>query len=485
MHYSSHSTSSAPHEYSKENASIEYGDVGIAMAHYKQRQGQQISQQHQQNHHQHAPYQQHRVALSDVTSQVSNRMYANNGFNVSVKQLATTATENGGARNLGMGRNEKYVTMDELENKQTQPGQSIQRSVDQSEVYADGFKRNQTIGDDVERKHQTEVDELEDEVKAEVDDEEESDESDDDSNEPLSPVFNERSKAVLDQAYTEYHRDVPDPLDDDTYDVVMVSELSTEIFEYLRELEMKYRPNPYYMQIQPELKWSYRSTLIDWIIQVHSRFQLLPETLYLTVNIIDRFLSKKTVTLNRFQLVGAAALFVAAKYEEINCPTLNDIVYMLDHAYTKDDIVKAEKFMIDTLDFEIGWPGPFSFLRRISKADDYEYDTRTLAKYLLETTTMDSKLVAAPPSWLATGAYFLSRIILGCNEWTSKHIYYSGYTQEQIFPLATVILENCRFAERRHQAIWKKYSERRQHRSAQVVAKWIALAERRIDQSSI
>lgn len=301
--------------------------------------------------------------------------------------------------------------------------------------------------------------------------------------EPLSPIFDAKSKRILDQAYKECHRVAPDPMDDDTYDVVMVVELSTEIFQYMRELELKYRPNANYMEDQPELKWSYRSTLIDWIVQVHSRFQLLPETLYLTVNIIDRFLSKKAVTLNRFQLVGAAALFIAAKYEEINCPTLKDIVYMLDNAYSRDDIIKAEKFMIDTLEFEIGWPGPMSFLRRISKADDYEYDIRTLAKYLLETTIMDAKLTAAPPSWLASGAYFLSRVILGSNDWTYKHIYYSGYTQEQIFSLATVMLENCRYAESRHQAIWKKYSERRQHRSAQVVAKWIALAEKKVDQS--
>lgn len=450
MHYSSHSTGSVHQEYAKENENTEFGDVGAAMAHYKQRQQ--------------APFQHHRVALSDVTSQVSNRMYAaSTTMSVSTKPLIDSTSEN-----ASMGRNERYVAVEDLENKQRHAESS------ECEVYVDDLKKTRSGNEE-----QGVVDNFDEE-------EEEDGQSDDEAEtEPLLPIHNERSKAILDQAYKECHRETPDPMDDDTYDVVMVSELSTEIFEYLRELEMKYSPNPYYMDKQPELKWSYRSTLIDWIIQVHSRFQLLPETLYLTVNIIDRFLSRKTVTLNRFQLVGAAALFVAAKYEEINCPTLNDIVYMLDHAYTKEDIVKAEKFMIDTLDFEIGWPGPFSFLRRISKADDYEYDTRTLAKYLLETTTMDSKLVAAPPSWLATGAYFLSKIILGCNEWTCRHIYYSGYTQEQIFPLATVILENCRFAERRHQAIWKKYSERRQHRSAQVVAKWIALAERKIDQSSI
>lgn len=387
---------------------------------------------------------QHRVALSDVTSQVSNKLYS--GFNGNVRKANV---DNGTAKPFKMMRNEAYYTDQDLDLTNDEKSQPMRR--------AESCPATESL------------------------EEVEESESDDEMKEALYPVFDSKSQKILDLAYKECHRTTPDPMDDDTYDVVMVIELSTDIFKYLRELEIKFRPNPHYMDSQPELKWSYRSTLIDWIVQVHSRFQLLPETLYLTVNIIDRFLSKKAVTLNRFQLVGAAALFIAAKYEEINCPTLKDIVYMLDNAYSREDIIKAEKFMIDTLDFEIGWPGPMSFLRRISKADDYEYDIRTLAKYLLETTMMDAKLTAAPPSWLAAGAYFLSGVILGSNDWTNKHIYYSGYTQEQIFPLATVILENCRFAQTRHQAIWKKYSERRQHRSAQVVAKWIALAEKKVD----
>lgn len=437
MHYSTRSMNSAvASEYSKDSkTAVDENYTGFANV--KDRSNRERG------------YQQHRVALSDVTSQISNKLHT-----IPNKNDITDNLDNEPIKPRVMMRNETYLT--------------------DENINSDARLESRRIDEDMN------VDVVADEDEA---DEEEPEESDDEVKEPLSPIFDAKSKRILDQAYKECHRVTPDPMDDDTYDVVMVVELSTEIFQYMRELELKYRPNANYMENQPELKWSYRSTLIDWIVQVHSRFQLLPETLYLTVNIIDRFLSKKAVTLNRFQLVGAAALFIAAKYEEINCPTLKDIVYMLDNAYSRDDIIKAEKFMIDTLEFEIGWPGPMSFLRRISKADDYEYDIRTLAKYLLETTIMDAKLTAAPPSWLASGAYFLSRVILGSNDWTNKHIYYSGYTQEQIFSLATVMLENCRYAESRHQAIWKKYSERRQHRSAQVVAKWIALAEKKVDQS--
>lgn len=179
-------------------------------------------------------------------------------------------------------------------------------------------------------------------------------------------------------------------------------------------------PNPHYMDMQTEIQWSMRSVLMDWLVQVHGRFNLLPETLFLTVNYIDRFLSCKIVSIGKLQLVGATAILVASKYEEINCPSLEEIVYMVDGGYNHDEILKAERFMLSMLSFELGWPGPMSFLRRVSKADDYELETRTLAKYFLELTIMDERFVASPPSFLAAGAHCLSQLVLGKGEWVRR-----------------------------------------------------------------
>lgn len=172
-----------------------------------------------------------------------------------------------------------------------------------------------------------------------------------------------------------------------------------------------------YMVIQPEIRWSMRGILIDWIVQVHTRFTLLPETLFLTCNYIDRFLTNKVVSINKLQLVGATALFVAAKYEEIQCPSVHEIVFMVDNGYTVAEILAAERYMLSQLKYELGWPGPMSFLRRVSKADDYDIETRTLAKYFLELTIMDSRFVGTPPSFLAAGAHYLARVMLGKGEW--------------------------------------------------------------------
>jgi G2/mitotic-specific cyclin 2 len=64
-----------------------------------------------------------------------------------------------------------------------------------------------------------------------------------------------------------------------------------------------------------------REMLVDWMCQAHLRYHMLPETLWIAVNIVDRFLTIRAVSLVKLQLVGITALFIAAKYEEILAPT--------------------------------------------------------------------------------------------------------------------------------------------------------------------
>lgn len=329
------------------------------------------------------------------------------------------------------------------------------------------------IDDDV-----TTLDDVQLELEDDEDDEVEDDNDDEeDQDQPMSPKWNSRIYQQLQRVITRFSRDLPDEEDEDTHDISMVAEYAPEIFNYMHELESRLTPNPKYMDQQDELEWSMRSTLVGWLVQVHQRFNLLPETLFLTINYMDRFLSKRKVSLSRFQLVGAVALFLAAKYEEINCPSIQEIAYMVDHAYSVDDLLKAEKFMIGILEFEMGWPGPMSFLRRTSKADDYDFETRTLAKYFLEITIMDARFVASPPSWLAAGAHFLSRRLLNKGEWTEAHVFYSGYTEDQLRPLADALINLCQDPVKNHNAIYEKYQERRYRRSATFVQEWISMVQ--------
>lgn len=272
-----------------------------------------------------------------------------------------------------------------------------------------------------------------------------------------------RAKDIVEREQTQ------EDIDEELLDTTMVAEYGDEIFLHLRKKEIEMLPVPDYMARQSELQWSMRSVLMDWLVQVHQRFNLLPETLFLTVNYIDRFLSYKVVSMGKLQLVGATAIFIAAKFEEITAPSVQEIVYMVDSGYSVDEILKAERFMLTILDFDLGWPGPMSFLRRISKADEYDLETRTVAKYFLELAIMDERFVCTPPSFIAAGAHCLSRMLLNKGNWTPAHALYSGYLYSQLIPVLSTLMECCENPRRHHAAIFEKYSDRRFKRASMFV----------------
>ena len=82
-----------------------------------------------------------------------------------------------------------------------------------------------------------------------------------------------------------------------------------------------------------------RSILISWLIEVHLKFKLLPETLYITVALIDRFCTLRKVPRSEYQLVGVTAMLIASKYEEIRPPEIRDFVYITDKTYKRDQII--------------------------------------------------------------------------------------------------------------------------------------------------
>jgi len=99
-----------------------------------------------------------------------------------------------------------------------------------------------------------------------------------------------------------------------------------DMYSFYKEVEKESQPKMY-MHIQTEMNEKMRAILIDWLLEVHIKFELNLETLYLTVNIIDRFLSVKAVPKRELQLVGISALLIASKYEEIWPPQVLTVCF--------------------------------------------------------------------------------------------------------------------------------------------------------------
>src|SRR5215471_5676703 len=116
-------------------------------------------------------------------------------------------------------------------------------------------------------------------------------------------------------------------------------------------------PNPNYMVKQNGLDWKMRGILNDWLIQVHAKFRLLPETLFLAINLIDRFLSACVVSLAKLQLVGITCMFVAAKFEAIAAPSVQGFHKLAD-SYSKKEIIEMERCVLKTINWNMNFLNP-------------------------------------------------------------------------------------------------------------------------------
>ena len=125
----------------------------------------------------------------------------------------------------------------------------------------------------------------------------------------------------------------------------------TEIHQHYRETEGLKRASPLYMSKQTDINAKMREILFDWLVEVHGKFKLVPETLFMTFGLIDRYLEKEHVMRNKLQLVGVTAMFISSKYEEVFAPECTDWVYISDRAYTKEDLVRMEGHVLASLDF--------------------------------------------------------------------------------------------------------------------------------------
>lgn len=214
-----------------------------------------------------------------------------------------------------------------------------------------------------------------------------------------------------------------------------------EIYAKSREKELTECVTCDYLSRHSNITANMRAILIDWMIDVHLRFKLLPETMFLAVHLIDKFLSKNTITRDVFQLVGITCMFIACKYEEIYPPECNDFIYITESAYTRKQMLEMERVILNSLGFKLMVPSSLHFLRRFSKAAKSDYRAHTLCKYLIELALVDYSMIKYCPSKVAAAAIYLTRIMInGDPDWNTTLQHYTKYKKEDILPCARDLL---------------------------------------------
>ncbi|KAM5355549.1 hypothetical protein ACJ41O_002195 [Fusarium nematophilum] len=188
-----------------------------------------------------------------------------------------------------------------------------------------------------------------------------------------------------------------------------------DIMQHMRQMEDETQPDASLIDMQREIQWFMRPYLIDFLIEAHAAFALLPETLFLTVNLLDRYCSKRVVYKQHYQLVGCAALLIAAKYgdKKDRVPQIHELNNMCCGLYDAGMFTQMEMHVLNTLDWVIGHPTVdfFSQLMVAEEGDDEEVEH--MAAYLCEIALYHRDFVSTKPSIMARSSLALARAILG------------------------------------------------------------------------
>ncbi|KAH1085183.1 hypothetical protein AAZX31_07G032400 [Glycine max] len=203
--------------------------------------------------------------------------------------------------------------------------------------------------------------------------------------------------------------------DDDLEDPQSCSLYAADIYDTMRVAELARRPYPNFMEtVQRDITQSMRGILVDWLVEVSEEYKLVTDTLYLTVYLIDWFLSKNYIERQRLQLLGITCMLIASKYEEINAPRIEDFCFITDNTYTKAEVLKMESQVLKSSEYQLFTPTIQTFLRRFLRAAQASYKDQSLeleclANYLAELTLMDYGFLNFLPSIIAASAVFLAR----------------------------------------------------------------------------
>lgn len=249
----------------------------------------------------------------------------------------------------------------------------------------------------------------------------------------------EGSKMLKDLGSVTKEEILPDIYDDRNQ--LEVSEYVDEIYQHYWVTEAHHQSLKNYMKIQTDITPQMRGILINWLIEVHLKFDLMQETLYLMVTLLDYYLSVVSIKKNEMQLVGLTTLLLASKYEDFWHPKVMELISISAELYTREQMLTMETTILHKLNFRLNLPTPYVFMLRFLRAAKGSKEFENLAFFLIELCLVEYDALHFKPSLLCASAIYVARCTLHISPpWTPLLSKHSHYQECQIRDCAEMIL---------------------------------------------
>ncbi|KAL2495725.1 putative cyclin-B3-1 [Forsythia ovata] len=249
-----------------------------------------------------------------------------------------------------------------------------------------------------------------------------------------------RSKLLKERGKITTQENLPNIYDDRNH--LEVSDYVDDIYQYYWVMEGQNPALKDYMEIQTDINPQMRGILINWLIEVHLKFDLMQETLFLMVTLLDRYLSLESIKKNEMQLVGLTALLLASKYEDFWHPRVIDLISIAAESYTRDQMLVMEKAILKKLKFRLNEPTLYVFMLRFLKAAQSDAKFEHLAFYLVELCLVEYEALNYKPSVLCASAIYLARCTMKMTPaWTPLLEKHARYEESQLRNCTEMILK--------------------------------------------
>jgi hypothetical protein len=228
-----------------------------------------------------------------------------------------------------------------------------------------------------------------------------------------------------------------------TKNVFLIKELNigkeflTEILIGLKKDEKinipQYSHDIFKNQDPTEINEKHRAVVIEWLSYIILYFSQSNETLFICINIMDRYISKKKIALNNYQLVGISSYLIASKYEDTNSPSVDDLIYISKNIYTHNDIIEMEKDILSVLNFDIFSVSSyqfFSFFYLVSNLNNKILFC--LGHLILELCLLNIDIMSYDPSQLAIASLLIAKKSLELKGGLSNIKSYYNYNESDI-----------------------------------------------------
>lgn len=236
-----------------------------------------------------------------------------------------------------------------------------------------------------------------------------------------------------------------------------VCSYAEEVFGYLLAMEKEQPIREGFLCVQENIREPERADLVDWLFRLRDRMDCEEETVYLAVNLADRYLQNVPTSLDQLYVLGAAVFFVAAKYEEPSPPTVDQLDHVVPSVFLRPDLLAMERSVLATVNWSLGSPSPLHFLRIYAKNTQLNEEEFYLAKFALYASLLDHEASAVLPSKLAAAALCLAVKLLD-GEWDVNYEQRVRLSEKQLAaPLKIVAWNVLNAQEGRHMTAYNRY----------------------------